>query len=118
MKPLPFPAGFTWGVATAAPQIEGAAFADGKSQSVWDTFARRPGAVLNVDTLDTACDQYHRFDADFALMRKLGIRNYRQVATLTKDELEKLADRLGISADRIRRDGWVASAKTALRNGD
>jgi beta-glucosidase len=77
MKPLPFPAGFTWGVATAAAQIEGAAFEDGKSPSVWDTFSRRPGAVLNGDTLDTACDHYRRFDADFALMRKLGIRNYR-----------------------------------------
>jgi beta-glucosidase len=77
MKPLPFPAGFTWGVATAAAQIEGAAFEDGKSPSVWDAFSRRPGAVLNGDTLDTACDHYHRFDADFALMRKLGIRHYR-----------------------------------------
>ncbi|HEX2860219.1 MAG TPA: GH1 family beta-glucosidase [Lacunisphaera sp.] len=77
MQPLRFPAGFTWGVATAAPQIEGAAFEDGKSPSVWDTFSRQPGAVLNGDTLDTACDHYHRFDADFALMRKLGIRNYR-----------------------------------------
>ncbi len=77
MKPLRFPAGFTWGVATAAPQIEGAAFADGKSASVWDTFSRQPGAVLNGDTLDVACDHYRRFDQDFALMRQLGIRHYR-----------------------------------------
>ena len=77
MKPLRFPAGFTWGVATAAPQIEGAAFTDGKSASVWDTFSRKPGAVLNGDTLDIACDHYHRFDEDFALMRRLGLRNYR-----------------------------------------
>jgi beta-glucosidase len=77
MKPTRFPSGFTWGTATAAAQIEGAAFADGKSASVWDTFSRQPGAVLNGDTLDVACDHYHRFDADFALMRKLGIRNYR-----------------------------------------
>ena len=77
MKSVRFPAGFTWGVATAAPQIEGAAFTDGKSASVWDTFSRQPGAVLNGDTLDTACDHYRRFDEDFALMRKLGIRNYR-----------------------------------------
>lgn len=77
MTPLSFPAGFTWGVATAAPQIEGAAFTDGKSPSVWDTFSRQPGKVLNGDNLDTACDHYHRFDQDFALMRKLGIRHYR-----------------------------------------
>jgi beta-glucosidase len=77
MKPLRFPPGFTWGVAAAAPQIEGAAFTDGKSASVWDTFSRKPGAVLNGDTLDVACDHYHRFDQDFALMKRLGIRNYR-----------------------------------------
>lgn len=77
MKPIRFPANFTWGVATAAPQIEGAAFADGKGPSIWDTFSRQPGAVHNGDTLDVACDHYHRFDEDFALMRKLGIRNYR-----------------------------------------
>jgi beta-glucosidase len=77
MKPLRFPSGFTWGVAAAAPQIEGAAFADGKGASVWDTFSRKPGAVLNGDTLDVACDHYNRFDEDFALMRRLGIRNYR-----------------------------------------
>ncbi len=77
MKPLRFPAGFTWGVATAAPQIEGAAFTDGKSASVWDTFSRKPGAVLNGDTLDVACDHYRLFDQDFALMRSLGVKNYR-----------------------------------------
>ena len=72
-----FPKKFIWGVATAAPQIEGAARADGKGESVWDRFARRPGAVAGGDTLDRACDHYHRFDADFALMRSLGIRHYR-----------------------------------------
>ncbi len=77
MQPIRFPSQFTWGVATAAAQIEGAAFTDGKGPSVWDTFCRKPGAVHNGDTLDVACDHYHRFDEDFALMRKLGLRNYR-----------------------------------------
>jgi beta-glucosidase len=76
-KPLLFPKNFTWGVATAAPQIEGAAFDDGKGESVWDRFARVPGKVLNGDTLDTADDHYHRYPQDFALMRKLGVKNYR-----------------------------------------
>ncbi len=75
--PLRFPPRFVWGTATAAAQIEGAAFADGKSESVWDRFARRPGAVHNGDTLDVACDHYHRFDQDFALMARLGIKHYR-----------------------------------------
>ena len=77
MQPLRFPAKFIWGVATAAPQIEGAAFAEGKGASIWDTFSRLPGAVHHGDTLDVACDHYHRFDQDFALMRELGIRHYR-----------------------------------------
>ena len=72
-----FPNGFVWGAATAAPQIEGAAFVDGKGESIWDRFARLPGRVHNDDTLDVACDHYHRFKEDFALMRELGIRNYR-----------------------------------------
>ena len=72
-----FPKGFVWGVSTAAPQIEGAAFEDGKGESIWDRFARRPGTIVNGDTLDPACDHYHRYADDFALMRSLGIRHYR-----------------------------------------
>jgi beta-glucosidase len=73
----PFPENFIWGVAAAAPQIEGAAFADGKGESIWDRFARVPGKVHQGDTLDVACDHYNRFKEDFALMRALGIRSYR-----------------------------------------
>ncbi|HEX2854493.1 MAG TPA: GH1 family beta-glucosidase [Opitutaceae bacterium] len=73
----PFPADFVWGVATAAPQIEGGAFADGKGESIWDRYARIPGKVHNGDTLDVACDHYHRFKEDFALMRSMGIKHYR-----------------------------------------
>ncbi|HWL15122.1 MAG TPA: GH1 family beta-glucosidase [Opitutus sp.] len=77
MQPVRFPSKFVWGVAAAAPQIEGAAFEDGKGASVWDVFSRLPGRVRNGDTLDLGCDHYHRFDEDFALMRELGLRNYR-----------------------------------------
>ena len=78
MKPsLSFPKNFTWGVAAAAPQIEGAAFEDGKGESNWDRFARQPGRIANGDTLDVACDHYHRFKEDFALMSRLGVKNYR-----------------------------------------
>lgn len=73
----PFPAGFTFGVAAAAAQIEGGAFAHGKGESIWDRFARTPGKVAGGDTLDVACDHYNRFDEDFALMASLGIRHYR-----------------------------------------
>lgn len=74
---LSFPKNFIWGVATAAAQIEGAAFEDGKGESVWDRFARTPGKVLNGDTLDVACDHYHRYPEDVRLMRELGVKNYR-----------------------------------------
>ncbi|WP_200955234.1 GH1 family beta-glucosidase [Pelomonas sp. Root1237] len=73
----PFPADFLFGVAAAAPQIEGAAFEDGKGESIWDRFCRQPGKVHDGDTLDVACDHYHRFDADFALMASLGLKHYR-----------------------------------------
>src|SRR5262245_27709476 len=72
-----FPRHFVWGVAMAAPQIEGAARADGKGPSIWDTYARVPGKVHRGHTLDIACEHYRRYRTDFALMAKLGIRHYR-----------------------------------------
>lgn len=72
-----FPKNFIWGVAAAAPQIEGAAFSDGKGESTWDHYSRIPGKVRDGDTLDVACDHYHRFRQDFKLMKKLGIKHYR-----------------------------------------
>ena len=73
----PFPSDFIWGVAAASAQIEGAAFEDGKGASIWDTFCRKPGAVVGGDTLDIACDHYHLYESDADLMKQLGWRNYR-----------------------------------------
>lgn len=73
----PFPADFTWGVATAAYQIEGAVAADGRRDSIWDTFCRQPGAIRDGDTGDVADDHYHRWGEDVALMADLGIGTYR-----------------------------------------
>jgi beta-glucosidase len=72
-----FPKKFVWGVATAAPQIEGFATTDGKGESVWDRFALKPGAVAGGDTPAIACEHYRRFRNDFALMKRLGIRHHR-----------------------------------------
>jgi beta-glucosidase len=72
-----FPAGFVWGAATAAYQIEGAVRADGRGPSIWDTFSHTPDKVRNGDTGDVACDHYHRVDEDVALMAELGLRAYR-----------------------------------------
>ncbi len=72
-----FPAGFLWGAATAAYQIEGAPDADGKGPSIWDTFSHTPGTTYHGDTGDVACDSYHRFGADIELLRRLGVGAYR-----------------------------------------
>ncbi|HEY4022594.1 MAG TPA: GH1 family beta-glucosidase [Pseudonocardiaceae bacterium] len=73
----PFPTGFLWGSATAAYQVEGAWNEDGRTPSIWDTFARRAGAVRNADTGDIAADHYHRHTEDVALMADLGLAAYR-----------------------------------------
>jgi len=68
---------FIWGAATASYQIEGAAYEDGKGLSVWDRFSHEPGKILEGHTGDVACDHYHRFREDVALMKEMGIKNYR-----------------------------------------
>ncbi|MEV5975462.1 family 1 glycosylhydrolase [Streptomyces sp. NPDC052114] len=72
-----FPAGFLWGAATAAYQIEGAVRADGRTPSIWDTFSHTPGKVLGGDTGDIAVDHYHRWRDDVRLMADLGLSSYR-----------------------------------------
>ena len=73
----PFPADFAWGFAASAYQIEGAAAEDGRGPSIWDTFARQPGAIADGSTGDVACDHYHRYPEDVRLMADLGARAYR-----------------------------------------
>jgi beta-glucosidase len=73
----PFPADFLWGTATASYQIEGAAKEDGRSESVWDRFCATPGKVRNGDNGAVACDFYHRYPDDIALMRELGLDAFR-----------------------------------------
>src|SRR5882672_11423728 len=68
---------FLVGASTAAYQIEGAVREDGRGPSIWDTFTRLPGTILGDDTGDVACDHYHRWPEDVALMRELGIGAYR-----------------------------------------
>ena len=72
-----FPTGFRFGAATAAYQIEGGVAEDGRGESIWDTFCRIPGAILNGDTGDVACDHYHRWESDLDLMADLGLESYR-----------------------------------------
>lgn len=68
---------FTWGVATSAFQIEGAATADGKGPSIWDEFCRRPGAIADGSNGDVACDHYNRLTDDIGMIADLGVGAYR-----------------------------------------
>nr|WP_145926970.1 GH1 family beta-glucosidase [Amycolatopsis orientalis] len=72
-----FPAGFRWGTATAAYQIEGSTTADGRGPSIWDTFTARPGRVLDGATGEPACDHYRRYEQDIGLLTELGLPYYR-----------------------------------------
>jgi beta-glucosidase len=74
---MSFPDGFLWGAATASYQVEGAAFEDGKGLSVWDMLCQRDNAVWNNQSGAVACDHYHRYKEDVALMREIGLRAYR-----------------------------------------
>jgi len=77
LDPRIFPKDFLWGVATSSYQIEGAVEEDGRGPSIWDTFSHTPGKVENGETGDVACDHYHRYREDVALMRDLGMQGYR-----------------------------------------
>jgi beta-glucosidase len=72
-----FPADFAWGVATSAYQIEGAVADDGRGESIWDTFCRKPGVIRDGHTGDVAADHYHRWREDIELMAGLGVTAYR-----------------------------------------
>lgn len=74
---LRLPDGFLFGTSTASYQIEGAASEDGKGPSIWDTFTAEPGRIIDASSGAVACDHYHRYREDVALMARLGAQGYR-----------------------------------------
>ena len=72
-----FPEGFVWGAASAAYQVEGAAAEHGRGESIWDRFSHTEGKIADGSTGDVACDHYHRYPEDVALMKRLGLGAYR-----------------------------------------
>ena len=74
---MKFPEDFIWGAATSSYQIEGAAYRDGGGSSVWDMLGRQAGRIANGDTGEVACDHYHRYKNDIAVMAEIGLQAYR-----------------------------------------
>ncbi|MBR2691233.1 MAG: beta-glucosidase [Aquamicrobium sp.] len=74
---LVLPQGFVFGAATAAYQIEGAPTTDGKGESIWDRFCKVPGVIIDGSSGDVACDSYHRWRDDIAVLKTLGLDAYR-----------------------------------------
>ena len=72
-----FPADFVWGASTSSYQIEGAVDADGRGKSIWDVFSHTPGRIKGGDNGDVACDHYHRWREDIALLARGGFNAYR-----------------------------------------
>jgi beta-glucosidase len=76
-KVLHFPKDLLWGAATSAYQVEGAWNEDGKGESIWDRYAHKPGNIRDGSNGDVACDQYHRYKEDVALMKQMHLKSYR-----------------------------------------
>lgn len=74
---MKFRSDFIWGAATSSYQIEGGAYEDGKGLNIFDTFCSIPGRILNNDHGNTACDHYHRWKDDIAIMKEIGLKAYR-----------------------------------------
>ena len=72
---MSFPKNFLWGAASAAYQIEGAYNEDGKVPGIWDALSE--GHVKHGENGNIACDHYHRYKEDVALLKKLGVKAYR-----------------------------------------
>ena len=77
MEKIVFPQDFLWGASTASYQIEGAAFEDGKGESIWDRFAHTPGRISDGTNGDIGCDHYHLYKEDIAIMKEIGLKAYR-----------------------------------------
>ncbi|KAL4641531.1 cytosolic beta-glucosidase-like [Arapaima gigas] len=112
-----FPAGFAWGAATAAYQIEGAWDADGKGPSIWDTFCHNKGKVFQDQSGDVACDSYRLWEEDLKCIRQLGLTHYRlslSWSRLLPDGTTKHVNHKGVSYYNRVIDDLLASHVTPM----
>src|SRR5688572_31954679 len=105
---------FVFGAATAAYQIEGATGEDGRLPSIWDTYCATPGRVHDGDSGAVACDHYHRWEGDLALLGDLGFDAYRlsiawpRVITASGQLNQKGVDFYKRLLDRLQQQGQQA----------
>lgn len=78
---------FLWGAATASAQIEGGWNDDGRTPSIWDNAPSHK--IKNEANCHIACDHYHRYKEDFALMKELGLKSYRFSVSWSRVQPEK-----------------------------
>jgi beta-glucosidase len=83
-KSAAFPPRFLFGAASSCVQIEGAATEDGKGESIWDRYCRQPGAISDGSNPSVACDSYHRWPQDVALLKAMGLQSYRMSIAWTR----------------------------------
>ncbi|GGP00966.1 beta-glucosidase [Nonomuraea glycinis] len=105
---------FLWGTATAAYQIEGAASEDGRAPSIWDTFSHEPGRTRDGHTGDVACDHYHRWAEDVALMAELGVNAYRFSLSWSRVQPDGVANPKGLDFYERLVDGLLAAGITPV----
>ncbi len=82
---MSFPEKSVWGAAAASYQIEGASTADDRGESVWDMFCRKPGAIWSGHDGSVACDHYHRYAEDVAIMRDIFAEGEFRLVRLTAE---------------------------------
>lgn len=109
-EPMAFPAGFVWGAATSAFQVEGSTTADGRGQSIWDTFAATPGRIHDGSTGDPAADHYRLWESDLDLIADVGLGAYRFSVAWPRIQPTGSGDVNQVGVDFYRRlvDGLLA----------
>ena len=110
---MPFPIDFLWGAASAAAQVEGAWNIDGKTPSIWDV--ADPKHLKNGETCHEACDHYHRWKEDVALMKAHVGPDVKVKAAGGIADLKDAEEFISLGADRLGTSRIVRAVKRLER---